>query len=73
MKKLKYYGTGIYSVYSDIYLDVIKRGEDEHIEIKIFDRNNNIHLPNLLAVKRLKDKLDTIINRNKDYFNHVGE
>ena len=73
MKKLKYKGTGIYDIYSDIYIDVIKRGHDEHIEIKIVDRNNNVCLPNLLAVKHLRDKLTELLDKNPDYFKRTGE
>ena len=69
MKKLKYKGTGTYRVYSDIYLDVIRRGEDEHIEAFIIDYNRaKLNLPNLLAIKQLRDKLTEIIDKNKDYF-----
>lgn len=72
---IKYKGTGIYRVYSDIWLDVIKRGSEEHIEAIIEDNRLKVKviLPNLLAVKRLNDKLTELINMNKSYFKQVSD
>ena len=69
---MKYEGTGFYKVYSDIYIDIIKRGEDEYIKLDIYDRHNTkIEIPNLLAVKKLRDKLTELINKNPEYYKIV--
>ena len=73
MKKLNYFGTGTYSIYSDISIDIIKRGHDEHIEATLSDSTYSICIPNLLAIKRVRDRLTEIINKNPDYFKYVGE
>ncbi len=74
MSRVKYKGTGIYTVYSDIYVDVIKRGDEEYIAMNIYDRNKNfVHIPNLLAIKRLRDVLDKLVNMNKQYYKYTGE
>lgn len=76
MSKIKYKGTGSYDFYSDLWIDVIKRGQDEFIAMDIHDGRpacNTVHIPNLLAIKRLRDILDILINKNKEYYKYVGE
>ena len=63
-------------IYSNIWAEILitELGEKR---VYIYDHtprgNPNLILPNLLAIKKLKDYLTDIINKNKDYFKRSGD
>ena len=63
-------------IYSDLWAEVlISEGGTKRVHIH---QQGTIYtkpliLPNLLAVKRLRDYLDKICKKNKKYFINVGE
>jgi len=62
-------------VYSNIWVEMLitELGDKR---VYIYDhtprRNPNLILPNLLAVKQLRDYLDNIVNKNKKYYKNIG-
>lgn len=76
-KKRQYKGAGRYDIYSDIYLDVFRRGEEGFLAANLYetarDKHNFVHLPNLLAMIKLQKILTKLIKLNKWYYKAVGE
>ena len=65
-------------IYSDMWAEVlVSELGDKRIYIyqegTIYSLAKTLILPNLLAVKRLKDYLDKICKKNEKYFRNVGE
>jgi len=62
-------------IYSDIRAEMLI-SELGDKRVYIYDHtprgNPNLILPNLLAIKKLRDYLDNIVNKNKKYYKNIG-
>ncbi len=66
-------------IYSGIDAEVLTTATDEKM-LYIYDLDHsggryqpNLILPNLLAMKKLRDYLDAIVQKHPEYFKKVGE
>jgi len=62
-------------IYSNIWAEILITELGEKT-VYIYDHtprgNPNLMLPNLLAIKKLRDYLDNIVNKNKKYYKDIG-
>ena len=63
-------------IYSNIWAEILIDEELGGKRVYIYDHtprgNSSLVLPNLLAIKKLRDYLDNIVNKNKKYYKNIG-
>ena len=64
-------------IYSDLEGEILTTESKEQM-LYLYDRNGgrynpNLILPNLLAMKRLRDYLNAIVQKHPEYFKRAGE
>jgi len=59
-------------IYSDLEGEILTTESKEQM-LYLYDRNGGRYNPNLLAMKRLRDYLNAIVQKHPEYFKRAGE